>query len=123
MAGQWKTSLSLKVVLCLCSGEEQEDEGTAGGAAAAAVIEADRIKGLGYHASMTTGECMCGTPARCGGRLQCALTFICVCCCALVGVCRFQGFGLSGVFAADACQVRLKATIHVHYKRRRYPGG
>ena len=28
----------------------------AGTTAAAAVTEADRVKGLGYHASMTTGE-------------------------------------------------------------------
>ena len=39
----------------LCTGEEEAVD-NAGTTAAAAVTEADRIKGLGYHASMTTGE-------------------------------------------------------------------
>ena len=37
------------------AGREQEEAGASGAAAAAAVAEADRIKGLGFHASMTTG--------------------------------------------------------------------
>ncbi|KAI3434435.1 hypothetical protein D9Q98_002512 [Chlorella vulgaris] len=38
------------------TGQEDEEGGGAGAAVAAAVANADRIKGLGFHASMTTGN-------------------------------------------------------------------
>lgn len=43
------------------TGQEDEEGGGAGAAAAAAVADADRMKGLGFHASMTTGAIQAGT--------------------------------------------------------------